>query len=380
MTSDSQRLHALDLVRGVAVVVMVLGHSIDAVLSSAERTTEVFRLYDAVRGFTAPVFLLVSGVAFTVATERKWDDYRRPGRPLTMRLLRVALLFLIGYALHFPFFSLAKLLNGTTPQDRAAFLQVDVLHCVAASLLLLQAVVLTSATPQIFARRAAVLAAGTVLLSPLLWGRDLASAISPVVAPYLNMREPSIFPVLPYGAFFFSGAVAGHGLLRARAANREPQFLRYLSFAGISAIALGILLEHLPVTLFPPHDYWKASPNFFMVRTGVVLVILSLFFSARGVPGSAGRHIVTLGQASLLVYVVHLIIVYGSAANQGLAQLLGRTSGPAQAAGIGVMVLLAMLGLVHGWNVLRSGRIVPPRVVHLALVSSLLFLFVMNPY
>ena len=380
MASDSQRLHALDLLRGVAVVVMVLGHSIDAVLSPAERTTELFRLYDAVRGFTAPVFLFVSGLAFTVATERRWDDYRRAGRPLTMRLLRIGLLFLIGYALHFPFFSLAKLLNGTTPQDRASFLQVDVLHCVAASLLLLQAMVLTASTPRVFARRTAVLAGGTVLLSPLLWGRDLASAISPVVAPYLNMREPSIFPLLPFGAFFFTGAVAGHRFLRARAAGREPQFLRRIFVTGILAIGLGVVLEFLPITLLPPHDYWKASPNFFMVRTGIVLTILALFFSARRVPGSLGRQVVTLGQASLLVYVVHLLIVYGSAANQGLAQLLGRTSGPATAAGIGLVVLLGMLGMVHGWNVLRSGRVVPPRVVHLALVSSLLFLFVMNPY
>ena len=148
----SQRIQFLDIMRGIAVVVMVMGHSIDSVLSLDARSTDAFRLYDAVRGFTAPIFLFVSGFVFTIATERRWIECRSWSQPLRSRLLRILLLLVIGYALHLPFFSLNKLLHNTKPEEYAQLFQVDVLHCVAISLLILQAFVLLSKTPGLFAR------------------------------------------------------------------------------------------------------------------------------------------------------------------------------------------------------------------------------------
>src|SRR5438093_840269 len=124
--------------RGVAVVVMVIGHSIDSVLALDARSTEAFRLYDAVRGLTAPIFLFVSGFAFAIVTERHWDECRTFSRRLRGRLLKVILLLMIGYALHLPFFSFNKLLYETKPEAYAQLFQADMLHCVAAGILLLQ--------------------------------------------------------------------------------------------------------------------------------------------------------------------------------------------------------------------------------------------------
>jgi len=148
MQQHTQRISFIDVMRGVAVVVMVMGHSIDSVLSLDARTTEAFRLYDAVRGFTAPIFLFVAGFAFTIVTERRWTEYHSFSQPLRSRLLKVALLLLIGYALHLPFFSLNKLLQGTRPDEYAQLFQVDVLHCVASGILILQALVLFSKRPR----------------------------------------------------------------------------------------------------------------------------------------------------------------------------------------------------------------------------------------
>ena len=158
----SNRILFLDFMRGFAVIFMVMGHSIDSVLSVHIRTSQGFILYDAIRGFTAPIFLFVSGYAYIVATERKWNEYRTFSVAAKKRLAKIVLLFVIGYALHSPYFSLNKILTHSGPQEYAQFFQVDVLHCVAASLLMLQLLLFVSPSRKVFA--GLVLAVGTALV------------------------------------------------------------------------------------------------------------------------------------------------------------------------------------------------------------------------
>jgi acyltransferase len=377
---QTQRVHFLDLFRGFAVIVMVLGHSIDAVLSADARTTELFRLYDAVRGFTAPVFLFVSGLAFTIATERRWNEYHAFGSTSVKRVGRLLLLIAIGYALHIPFFSLTKLLYEITPADRAGFVQVDVLHCLAVSLLILQGIVMLSRTPRMFAWVAAGTGAAAVLFAPVIWEVNFAPLVSPILSPYLNQQQLSIFPLFPFSAFLIAGAVTGHLFLAARAQGREHELFDWVLASSLLAAAFGLFFDVLPVQVFPHHDFWKASPNFFLIRLGIVLLLTYAFASLRRMPPLMARHMVTLGQASLLVYVVHLLTVYGSAANNGLAQVVGRSLSYVPSLAVGMVVLMAMLMLVHSWNFLRQQHLLKVRLVQLALASSLLFLFVSRPY
>ncbi|HSQ76692.1 MAG TPA: heparan-alpha-glucosaminide N-acetyltransferase domain-containing protein, partial [Bacteroidota bacterium] len=111
MIQTTQRVQSLDFMRGFAVIVMVIGHSIDSVLSPAARTTDLFRVYDGLRGFTAPLFLFISGFAFSVVVLKRWDAYVAFGAPARRRLTKMIMLLGLGYALHFPFFSLNKLLH-----------------------------------------------------------------------------------------------------------------------------------------------------------------------------------------------------------------------------------------------------------------------------
>jgi membrane-bound acyltransferase YfiQ involved in biofilm formation len=61
------------------------------------------------------------------------------------------------------------------------------------------------------------------------------------------------------------------------------------------------------------YDYWHTSPNFFMARVGILLVMFPVSFVwcrwvVSRVPFSP---MVQLGQTSLLVYWVHIEFVYG---------------------------------------------------------------------
>lgn len=366
--------------RGFAVIFMVMGHSIDSVLSLEVRTSQGFILYDAVRGFTAPIFLFVSGYAYVVATSKRWDEYRTFGPKVAKRFGKILLLFVIGYALHSPFFSLPKILQSAGPEEFAQFFQVDVLHCVATSLLILQLLMFVSPTRAVFARWVALLSAAIVLSAPFVWRIDFAPLVSPFFAPYFNQLHPSLFPVFPFAAFLFSGVVVGHYFLAAKEGGGEETFVKNLLVLAVVSVALALNFDRLPWSIYPEHDFWKTSPNWFLIRVGIVAFVCSVFYYVRSLPKILEKNLTVLGQASLLIYPIHLVIVYGSSMNYGLMQRVGQTLQAQQAILVGLLVLLSMLALTYVWNYLRRNFYVPARLLQAGLASSLVYTFLTRPW
>jgi uncharacterized membrane protein len=380
MTENHKRIAQLDLMRGAAVVAMVLGHSIDALLTPDAKAGELYRLYEFARGFTAPVFLALSGFAFSVATERRWNEYTGPSVYLMRRIFKLLMLLGIGYALHFPFFSLGKILLNTTPEEYAGFYRVDVLQCVAAGVLLLQGLVLASRTPRRFA--ATALGAGVLVtvMTPIVWTTDFSAILPPFLPPYLNQQQPSLFPLFPYGAYMLFGAAAGHLYLRAAGSGQEQMMLKGLLAAGAGAFFVGLVLDYVPMGFYPDHDYWKASPSIVFIRTGVVLAATSLVLGFKGIPLFLSVHARSLGRSSLLVYAAHIPLVYGSSINPGLAQVVGQTFEIPTVLGLAGGVLLLMLGLVHLVAYMKQNFRRPLRFAQVSLACSLLYVFLTRPY
>ncbi len=380
MNELSKRITQLDVMRGVAVVAMVLGHSIDAVLSPDVRAIEAFRLYDFARGFTAPVFLVLSGFAFAVSTERRWAEYIRPSVVVGKRLLKIALLVAIGYALHLPFFSLGKIMLNTTPDEYARFCQVDVLQCVAGGVLLLQLLTFLSRTPRRFALMAFLAGSLITFVTPLVWTTDFGAFLPRWLIPYLNQQQPSMFPLFPYAAYMLFGATTGHLYLRARSSGQEQIVLKAFLAAGAALFAVGLLIDQVPLQLYPSHDYWKASPSIILIRTGVVLLVTSAFFSMKRIHPIIADSAGLLGRSSFLVYAAHIPLVYGSSINAGLAQLIGRGAPVHATMALALGVLVSMLALAHLVAFLRRNHRLPFRFAQAGLACSLLYVFLTKPF
>ena len=97
-------------------------------------------------------------------------------------------------------------------------------------------------------------------------------------------------------------------------------------------------------------------PSEFLTRAGVCLVVLAAI-------ASASRHMTRLphvfsavAQETLLIYFIHLCIVYGSVWNRGLMQYVGESLRPAQTLPIVVAMVTAMVLLAWGWNRLKHSR------------------------
>src|SRR5688572_12434418 len=78
----SGRWLALDLLRFCAVFLMVQGHTFTTLIDPVVRRARWYRHHEFLHGYTAPMFLFASGLAFGYTTFRAWEANTRPGPPL----------------------------------------------------------------------------------------------------------------------------------------------------------------------------------------------------------------------------------------------------------------------------------------------------------
>jgi uncharacterized membrane protein len=329
-----RRIAALDAARALGVLAMVCGHTLDALLYEAVRATPAVETYWRVRGLTAPLFLLVAGWAVTASVMRGraegWDILRG-------RLPRVGLLLLVGYMLRLPGWNFGAFIAGDRHQWRH-FLAFDALHCIALGLL-------GGATLLSACRSRAARISGFAALSAL------ALAVAPFI-PHTRARGiglialeqaalgTSPFPLFPWVAYFFVGAIVG--LLATGA--RPLRIALGMAGGGVAAVVVARVLglDGLQVH----------SPVLFVYRTGLVLLVLAVLAA---VPAAAARLAAPVGRASLFVYALHVPVVYGWANQQGLAQRVGPTLDLGAALIVGFALAAACL-LVHA-AVTRGRRV-----------------------
>jgi uncharacterized membrane protein len=343
----STRHIAIDLARVGAILFMIQGHTLDVLLSPELRQGFVFDKWLLLRGLTAPTFFMLSGVSFFLATSRRWDSYLTWSPVLFKRLRRFAFFIVLGYFMHFPVRSLGDF-RWLDANGWEGWFQVDVLQCIGLTLTGLQVLVLLAKTPERFAKIALGAAATVVLLTPITWHVGFNFAPHALSA-YLNGLTGSLFPLFPWSAYVLFGVAVGY-YCRTRQTSTGSLPLGHLATGGLCLIAGGAVLQRIPISLYGSLDYWHTSPNLFLARVGwVCLLVSGLAFLAKRVrlPENAIR---SLAQESLLIYFIHVAILYGSLWNPGLRQLIGSTLGlPSTMAWIAAMLIVMVL-LAWGWN------------------------------
>ncbi len=350
------RLGYLDWTRGLCVLFMLHTHAFYAWVSEEARKDEVFQKTVLVGGYPGAAFLFVSGLVLALALESR----ARRGEPSRARIREGAKrgLEVLGYAFLFRLWMLATS-HFWRPRD---FLRVDVLNCIGGSLLLAGLVVFGWRTVRGRLVAAAGLAATLSLLAPLTWdGPWLAFLPNPILGYFSGRAPDAFFPLLPWGGFTAAGAFFGILVDKARRAEREGWLFAASAAGGASLCALGLLIDRFGPRIYPREDFWYTSPSYFLFKLGVVLCLLGLAFVADRLPGPSALR--QMGRTSLLIYWIHLEIIYGQYVIPGWRGTLG-----IQEALLGVaMLALAMLGLsvlrTHGpswWAQRRQARLVSP--------------------
>jgi uncharacterized membrane protein len=350
--APTRRLAYIDWARGLACVLMFQTHCYDAWLSPTARQSRFF-IYSQLGGtFPAPLFLFLAGISFALVTQKLWQKNLPPAQIARTTIRRGAEIFAIGLLFRLQEYIIAL---GWAPLSD--LLRVDILNTIGLSMMLMGLlcwVVLSirreSRTTLTLILSAAGVALFISLLTPTLWTTWRPDWLPWPIESYINgvhnLGTPQawLFPIFPWTAFAFAGLAAGFILQSPWAKQRERMTLPLAGAAGLILIAASRRLEHQPYQLYAVEDYWHTSPNFFLIRVGMLLVILSASYAwCRWGAGEWNfSPLIQLGQASLVVYWVHLEFVYGR------ASILPKHSDSIRTASVGLLtIFLAMLVLAY---------------------------------
>jgi len=359
----------LDLARAVAILMMIQGHTLDAVLVVDARAGTAFDVWWFLRGLTACMFLLLSGFSFTLATARNWSAHVHSRTVILRRWRRFGFFLFLGYALHFPMAKLGHL-PGMSDERWRSFLAVDVLQCTAVMLVVLQALVWLTGTRARHAGVVAITGGAIVALTPVVWSTDWASRLPLLAASYLSPATGSQFPLLPWGGYVMLGAALGH--LHAHRGIDRVVGQRILLRFGLALLALALIGSIVTVSPFGQADFWTTSPTLFLLRSGLVLVLLSAVARvSQGVsPPPYAVH--ALARESLTIYAVHLCLVYGSVWNAGLRQVVGASLTILPALGVVALMWISMTALACAWRWCKQRRPRTARWVRVGTAALLL--------
>jgi uncharacterized membrane protein len=352
LNAAKSRLAYIDWARGLACVLMFQTHCYDSWLSPQARQSRFF-MYSQLGGtFPAPLFLFLAGMSFALVTEKLWQKDLPPAQIARTTIRRGAEIFAFGLLFRLQEYVIAW---GWAP--RTDLLRIDVLNTIGLSMMLLGVVcwLVLAVRRGPRTRLALVLtAAGTALLisllTPPLWTTWRPTWLPWPLESYIdgvhNLGTPQsgLFPIFPWTAFAFAGLAVGFLLQSQWARMQEPKALIALGLAGGVLIEFARWLDAQPRQLYSVQDYWHTSPSFFLIRVGMLLVILSASYiwCRWGLGARRSSPLILLGQASLLVYWVHIEFVYGR------VSILPKHRMTIGGASVGLLVItLAMLALAY---------------------------------
>ena len=164
--SGGVRYGFVDLLRGLALVVMVETHVVNAYLPAGLRQRPFFYWLAFLNGLVAPSFLFASGFSLVLPGSRRWDDWLHFRAPFWKHMRRFGFILMLGYLIHSQHLRLSKYLSSQDPDVWRRALQVDILQCIVVSLIIVHLLILIVRTRPRLACAAAALAICFSLATP----------------------------------------------------------------------------------------------------------------------------------------------------------------------------------------------------------------------
>jgi uncharacterized membrane protein len=312
MITQPTRRTYLDVLRGVAVLVMIEAHVIDSWTRAADRSSLAFGRSLILGGFGAPLFLFLAGVAVAMSagSKARRGDARTAARAVQKRGLQI---FLLAFVFRFQSFVLS---HG----EAWTLLKVDILNVMGLSIVAAAALWGWARTAKGRLAGFALATAAFVWLAPAVRGSAALAALPNSLEGYLRpIPGLTNFTFFPWTAFLMAGAFVGVLLDQAREEERDRRL-------NLGLLAGGLLLAFLAYrsSFLPPLDarsrFWTTSSSFFFIRLGLMIAAVGVAWLwerrptlrlRSGQPAGRWSPLQVLGRSSLFIYWIHVEMVYG---------------------------------------------------------------------
>jgi|SRR5947209_3348426 len=299
--TSTYRLQYLDWLRGLGAVIMLQGHVFDSFLRNDLRPGGAYIYSQFAGGMPPAIFLFLTGVtlAFLMdSTERKGLG---PLQRVVAAFRRSGYLFLLAFA-----FRVQMLITGWPAQWSDLF-KVDILNCMGLAIAVMSAMALFRTVERV--RLCAILGLAIAMASPLVSQMDW-SAVPPALRNYLA-PDYHAFSFFPWAAYVAFGMSAG-SMIRAIPAEATDRAMQWTAIVGGALVLACQYLSNLPISIYTKSEYWLNSPAQVLSKLGVTLLLLAFaFLWTRYARPTGWSWMRQFGTTSLLVYWVHIELVYG---------------------------------------------------------------------
>jgi uncharacterized membrane protein len=333
--------------RAFAVLQMVQGHTVDVLLANDYRTMDspFFALWFFMRGMTAPIFMFTSGIVFTYLFRLNNEPFKK--NPRTAKgFKRVLLLICLGYLLRYPTATIFDF-SEVTAQQMKIFFAVDVLQLIGIGIFFI--LIFTFLAEKFRFSDYFSLSAGALLffgLSPLFEATNWSKFLPVPIAGYFYYGTGSLFPIFPWAGYLLAGAVLGSYLAKHPFVFKSAKFSANLAVFGIIFLSVALIIELLSKVAYSESFIWISKYSIILIRVGFVLMLNSLVSLIALKIDTIPRFLILTGRNTLLIYIVHLMILYGSAWNPGLSQLFAYSFNVWKTISAALLMILTMTAMV----------------------------------
>jgi uncharacterized membrane protein len=308
------RLAYIDWMRGLACLLMFQTHCYDSWLGGTAREGSFIKWSQLGGTLPAPLFLFLAGVSFALVTDRMRRKGISANEIATTTIRRGAEVFGLGIL-----FRIQEFVLGRPWSPWTDLLRVDILNTIGLSMVFMGIMSRLTRTRISNAVLAALVALGIAFATPPLWTTWRPGWLPWYLESYINgvhtfdKPQPWLFPIFPWTAFAFAGLAVGFLLFGDWGKDNLAKTTALVGAGGVGLYYLSMWLDARPFQLYAVYDYWHTSPNFLVARVGILMMIIFLAYGwcRWGAGQWVFNPLIQVGQTSLLVYWVHIELVYG---------------------------------------------------------------------
>jgi uncharacterized membrane protein len=353
-TGKKNRIIFIDLMRAFAVIQMVQGHTVDVLLAPELRTSDsiAYSIWLFMRGMTAPIFMFTAGTTFTYLFRLVQEPFANNPR-FRKGIKRFLLLLFIGYMLRYPTSTLIDF-SSVTANQWMIFLAVDVLHLIAFGILFVLIFSYISEKTKLGDYLVFIVGAFFFFFPAQVFNQiEWINYLPHPVASYFYTGTGSLFPLFPWAGYVVLGGALGSYLANNPMIFKSAKFSLMLTITGFILLIISYIGEDLAKVFGYALDRSSSSILTISFRLGFVLLLNALVsyisISVETIP----RIFILVGRNTLLIYVVHLMILYGSAWNVGINHIWGKSLNSFPTISIALAMVITMTTLVWLINKFR---------------------------
>lgn len=296
------RLTFLDWARGLAAIVMLQGHAFHAFTKQELRDSGPYLASQFLGGMPPAVFLFLVGVTLAFLLDKRERAGVSAGRRVLAGWRRAGYLFGIAFL-----FRLQLWIFGLPSRPWTDLLRVDILNAMglAVAVMSLMGLFQTAERVRLSAGLGLAIAGASPWVSQLDWSWTPVAVRNYLTPDYLQ------FAFFPWAAFVAFGMSAG-SILRLADREQMDRTMQWAAILGFGLVAGGQYAANLPFSVYTKSEFWLDSPWLVGIKLGVILLLMSVaYLWTRHATGAKWSWVTQFGTTSLLVYWVHVELIYG---------------------------------------------------------------------